>query len=306
MWLLNLREVLGMLNGQGSSRGICKIIISIVVCACILLFIILGSHIIKPGYVGIVYSLNGGIENTLLSQGYKFKIPFLKKVIQYPISTQQAYLSADVKEGSTDNDSFNIPTSGGKTVNVDVEFSYRFDSEKLIQTYQRFQGQNGKIIEQTFIRGKIKAWSGEISGTFDIFDIYGFKRAELNSQVLKHVKDRFNEYGIIIESVNFTRIGLDSDTERAVQEKLTATQQRDRAKIDAERAEIEAQQKVNVAKKEAEALAISSQAQAEANNRISSSLTKELIEKMMYDKWDGKMPQVSGASAPIIDIRPGQ
>ncbi|MGL5352057.1 MAG: prohibitin family protein, partial [Clostridium sp.] len=89
----------------------------------------------------------------------------------------------------------------------------------------------------------------------------------------------------------------------AVQEKLTATQERDRAKIDAEKAAIEAQQKVDVAKKEAEALAISSQAEADANNRISSSLTPSLIEKIKYDKWDGKMPQVSGSSSPIVDIR---
>lgn len=290
-------------NVNVKSRKALKIVGSIVVGLFLALFILLGGHIIKPGYVGIVYSLSGGVENNVLSQGYKFKIPFFKKVIQYPISTQQAYLSLDSKEGSNDNESFNIPTSGGKTVNVDLEFSYRFDSDKLTKTYQRFQGQNGKTIEQTFIRGKIKAWAGEVSGTFDIFDIYGSKRAELNAQVLKHVRENFDEYGIIIESVNFTRIGLDADTEKAVQEKLTATQERDRAKIDAEKAAIEAQQKVDVAKKEAEALAISSQAQAEANNRISVSLTSELIEKIKYDKWDGKMPQVSGSSSPIVDIR---
>ncbi|MGL5085466.1 MAG: prohibitin family protein [Clostridium sp.] len=290
-------------NVNINSKKTLKIVGTTVIGLFLLLFIFIGSHIIKPGYVGIVYSLNGGVENSVLSQGYKFKLPFFKKVTQYPISTQQAYLSADSKEGSLDNESFNIPTSGGKTVNVDLEFSYRFDSDKLTNTYQRFQGQSGKTIEQTFIRGKIKAWAGEVSGKFDIFDIYGAKRADLNSEVLNHVKQNFDEYGIVIESVNFTRIGLDADTEKAVQEKLTATQERDRAKIDAEKAAIEAQQKVDVAKKEAEALAISSQAEADANNRISTSLTPSLIEKIKYDKWDGKMPQVSGASSPIVDIR---
>lgn len=35
---------------------------------------------------------------------------------------------------------------------------------------------------------KLKAWAGEVSGTFDI---YGSKRSELNAQVLKHVRENF-------------------------------------------------------------------------------------------------------------------
>ncbi|MGL5354473.1 MAG: SPFH domain-containing protein, partial [Clostridium sp.] len=89
-------------NVNINSKKTLKIVGTTVIGLFLLLFIFLGSHIIKPGYVGIVYSLNGGVENTVLSQGYKFKLPFFKKVTQYPISTQQAYLSADSKEGSLD------------------------------------------------------------------------------------------------------------------------------------------------------------------------------------------------------------
>lgn len=89
--------------------------------------ITLSTHKIKPGYVGVVYNLRGGIQDNILTQGLRIVSPF-QKVSQYSVATEQAYLSRDKKEGSLDDDSFMIPTSDGKTVNVDLEFSYHFDS----------------------------------------------------------------------------------------------------------------------------------------------------------------------------------
>ncbi len=42
-------------------------------------------------------------------------------------------------------------------------------------------------------------------------------------------------------------------------------------------------------------------AEAEANKKIAASLTQELIEKTKYEKWNGQLPKVSGATS-IVDI----
>ena len=248
----------------------------------------LSTHKIKPGYVGVVYNLRGGIQDNVLTQGLRIVSPF-QKVSQYSVATEQAYLSRDKKEGSLDDDSFMIPTSDGKTVNVDLEFSYHFDVDTLPETFTRFKGQTGKEIEDNFIRGKMKAWASEVSSTFSVIDIYGEKRSELNSNVLAHVKEKFNEYGIIIDSVNFSRIELDAETAKAIQERINKQQELETAKIEAQG--------------EADAKIIKAQGEAEANRVLTEDLNDEILMKMYIEKWDGILPKVSSDNvSPFIDM----
>jgi regulator of protease activity HflC (stomatin/prohibitin superfamily) len=251
---------------------------------------IMSAHSIKAGYVGIVYSLDGGIQGEVLSQGLHFVNP-LSSVRQYSVATEQAYLSKDKKEGSEDDDSFNIPTSDGKTVNVDLEFSYHFDADKLPQTFTKFKGQDGKTIEDTFIRGKMKAWTAEVSSTFSVIDIYGEKRAELNAKVLEHTQKNFAEYGIAIDSVNFSRIGLDEATSNAIQTRINKQQELETSKLEAEKAKIDAEAKITQAEGE-----------AKANEALSKSIDQSILQSKFLDKWDGKTPVVMGSGQNIMDI----
>lgn len=268
---------------------------------------------IKPGYVGVVYSPNGGIKEQTLKQGWHLVNPFYK-ITEYTIATEQAYLSKDSKEGSKDDDSFLVPTSDGKVVNVDLEFSYRFEEDSLTALFTRFRGKTGKEIEETFMRGKIKTWASEVSSNFRVIDIFGNKRVQLNSEAYKHIKKEFEIYGIIIESVNFSRIGLDKDTEKAIQDRVNSEQELEKERIEARKAEviadkerIEANKRKDVAiinaNAEAESITIKAEAIAEANKIISQSLTNNLIEYERIKKWNGQMPQVSGNTTPIVNLK---
>lgn len=271
-----------------------------------LILIVASTHKIKPGYVGVVYNLKGGIEKEVLTQGLKVVSPF-EKVSQYSIATEQAYLSKDIKEGSGDDDSFMIPTSDGKTVNVDLEFSYHFDADRLPETFTRFKGQTGKQIEELFIRGKMKAWASEISSTFSVIDIYGEKRATLNSKVLEHTKKKFDEYGIIIDSVNFSRIELDAETAKAIQARINKQQELETAKIELEKAKIEADNKKIKAQGEADARVIKAEGEAEANKILTQDLNDEILTKMYIEAWNGVLPQVTSDNvSPFLELSPKQ
>ncbi len=296
---LNLKEKMGM---DKNTNKVVGGIVTGVILVVIIIVLVLSTHKIQPGYVGVVYNLNGGIEEEVLSQGLKFISP-LKKVSQYSIATEQAYLSKDSKEGSPTDDSFMIPTSDGKTVNVDLEFSYHFDAERLPATFTRFKGQSGKDIEERFIRGKIKAWTSEVSSKFSVIDIYGEKRAEINTSVLEHVKNKFDEYGIIIDSVNFSRIALDEQTEAAIQERINKQQELETAKIEAQKAEIEANRKVIEAQGEADSKVIKAKGEAEANQILAEDLNDQILQKMYLEKWDGVLPKVSSDNiSPFIEL----
>jgi regulator of protease activity HflC (stomatin/prohibitin superfamily) len=255
---------------------------------------------IKAGYSGIIYNVNGGIEDKTLSQGWHFVSPF-KKVTQYSVSTEQAFLSKNSKEGSKDDDSFGIPTSDGKLLNVDLEFSYRFDADKLPETFTRFKGQSGQQIEETFIRAKMKSWSGEMSSKFTVLEIYGEKRAELNKSVYEYTKEKFKEYGIVIDSVNFSRIGIDEATEKAIQDRVNSQQALEKSKIEAEKAKIDAEKLIIEAQAKADAALIEAQGQSKANEELRKSLTKDIVEYYKVQKWDGKLPISQGGTS-IIDF----
>lgn len=266
---------------------------------------------IPAGYVGVVYNMNGGVDGEVLSQGWHLVAP-TKKVTTYSIGIEQSYLTSEDKGDSPDDDSFNIPTSDGKTVRVNLEFSYRFDEERVAETFTMFKGKSGEVIKDTFIKPKIVAWTQEVSANYPVTDIFGDKRTEINAELDTYLREKFDKYGIIIDTVNFTDISVDNETAAAIQKKVTAQQELELANIEAqtakiqaekdkEVAEIAAEKKVIEAEAAAEATRIAAEAEADANAQIAASLTPELIEKIKYERWDGKMPTVSGSGA-IVSI----
>ena len=93
---------------------------------------------IPAGYVGVVYNMNGGVDGEVLEQGWHLVAP-TKKVTKYSIGIEQSYLTAEDKGDSPKDESFNIPTSDGKTVRVNIEFSYRFDEARVSETFARIR-----------------------------------------------------------------------------------------------------------------------------------------------------------------------
>lgn len=277
---------------------------------------------IPTGYVGVVYNMSGGVDGEVLSQGFHIVSP-TKKVTTYSVGLEQSYLSSEDVGDSPKDESFNIPTSDGKTVRVNLEFSYRFDSERVAETFTMFKGKSGESIKETFIKPKVMAWTQEVSAKYPVTDIFGDKRTAINAELDIYLREKFAPYGIIIDTVNFTDISVDNETAAAIQKKVNAQQELELANIEAETAKIQAQkdkevarvqaekdkevaaikaeQKIVTAEAEAQALLIAAEAEAEANREIAASLTTQLIEKIKYERWNGQMPKVSGGSA-IVSI----
>ena len=301
-----------------------KGIIGAVALAIVLVFGLVGAIIclerIPAGYVGVVYNMNGGVDGEVLTQGWHVVSP-TKKVTTYSIGIEQSYLTAEEKGDSPKDESFSIPTSDGKTVKVNLEFSYRFDEVRVAQTFTQFKGKSGEAIKDSFIKPKVIAWTQEVSANYPVTDIFGDKRTEINAELDTYLRQKFDQYGIIIDTVNFTDISVDEETAAAIQKKVTAQQELELANIEAQTAKIQAEKEKQVAEisaeqdkkvaeieaekaiidanAKAESLLIAAKAEAEANQRIAGSLTPELIEKLKYEQWNGQLPRVTGADSVI-------
>ena len=278
---------------------------------------------VPAGYIAVQYNVNGGIAGEVLEQGWHIVPPTVKTTL-YSIGLEQSYLTSEEKGDSPKDESFNTPTADGKTLKVDLEFSYRFDQNVIADTFVRFKGKSGETVKDTFIKPKMKAWTQEVTAKYPVTDVFGDKRQELNEALDVYLKEKFEPYGIIIDTVNFTNISTDSETQTAIQKKVNAQQEQELANIEAktakinadkdkevalieaeknkEKAAIEAEQAKIKAEGQAEAMKIKAEAEAEANKRIADSLTPELIEKNKIDKWTGDVPKVQGNGATIVDM----
>lgn len=276
-----------------------------------LIFAFICTTRIPAGYVGVVYNMNGGVDGEVLSQGWHLVAP-TKKVTTYSIGLEQSYLVAGDKGDSKNDESFKCPTSDGKSVTVELEFSYRFDEARVSQTFITFKGKNGETIKDTFIKPKVSAWTQEITALYPVTDIFGDKRTDINAHLDEYLRDKFDQYGILIDTVNFTNIEVDPETAAAIQKKVNAQQELELANIEAQTAQVQANKDKQVAQiaaetavieanAEAEVLRIAAEAEADANRKIAASLTPELIEKLKYEQWNGELPTVSGSNA-IVSI----
>ena len=148
----------------------------------------------------------------------------------------------------------------------------------------------------TEIRARVESKFVEECAKYSLNDILADKE-NIMSVVRDDVTTYFESKGITITVLGM-KDGIEYDDESiqaAINEKFSSEQkQTTQDNIN----------KVTISKAEADATARvkAAEAEAEANRKIAESLTPELVEMIKYQKWNGQLPAVSGASGTIVDI----
>lgn len=251
----------------------------------IVLFIVTMMMVEKvpAGYVGVVYSMSNGVEDTVLTQGWHVISPW-KKVSTYSVATEQLNMA---KKGDKVGDSFNVICSDG-TLNVDLEMSYSFNADDVTKLYTRYRGMTGETVIDTIIKGKIKTYVSEITSNYTVLEAHMTKKAEFNKNITEYLKEKLIEFGVTVESANLTRTAVDPTVEESITQRSKVSQEleiekqkQEKAKLVSETAVITAEgaakKKLIEAQNAAEVLKINSEAQAVANNKLATSITPELI-----------------------------
>lgn len=255
--------------------------ISVVIAILIIVVIVTTSIVRVPtGHIAIQYSIAGGIKGDVLTQGWHLKAPTIKTTL-YSVSLEQSYLTAGKDGDSKDDDSFTASSSEGKSMTIDLTFTYQYNSEKISELFTRFRGQSGQEVRDTFIKPNIISWTKEVVANYKVSDILGSERANVNAELTKYLNGKFEQYGISITNVSLINVNVDENTMEAINAKITAQQAAETQEINNQTAINKAKADAEVAKTNAQAKAdaqiIEAEAQAEANKKLSSSITDELI-----------------------------
>ena len=242
------------------------------------IFGIMSFEWIDTGKVGVVYSMNGGVKDEVLEQGIHFISPF-DKVKQFTISNEQLILSRDSREGSEEDDSFKVSTADNANIAVSFQMSYRFKEDKITETYKKFKGMSGEDIVERRVKTVLKSKVSEVTTDYDLMEIYSGNRSVINNELTEYLNEQLtNEYGIEVLDASIIDVHPDKTLEESIQKRLNAMQEAETAKTEQEKVKVEMETKLLQAEKNAEIKRTEADAEAYANEKLSKSITQELID----------------------------
>ena len=232
---------------------------------------------IPVGYEGVVYSMNGGVQEQTLTQGWHIVSP-TKKVKEFTIAEEQLNLTKDKKE------SFTVATSDNAGIEISFQMSYRFISDRIVNTYQRFRGMDGDDIVNSIVRTVLKSKVSEVTAKYSMMEIYSSNRGEINKELTSYLSKEFlDTYGMEITGASIIDVHPDEQLQQTINDRVTALQRKQQAEAEQETIKVEAETKKIQAQAEADAMIIKAKAEAENYRIKSEAITDNLLKKWELD-----------------------
>ena len=251
-------------------------------------------HTVSSGEVAVVKHL-GKIED-VKTAGTHYDLWVTNKYIKYDAKVQN--LETQTMAYSLD----------AQTMSINMTIQYQILSDKVVDIATQY----GKLdVLQSRIESIALEKTKSVLSSHKAMDIIA-NRASISPAVEEAIKEAVgDEYYVDIIAVVLTNIDFSDAFELAVEEKMIAEQAKlkadyenetkvAKAAADAEAKLKAAQAEIEIAKAEAEALMIAAEAEAEANKIIDESITDKIIDKIIADAWDGKLPAVVGGEGGIM------
>lgn len=239
--------------------------------------------IVGPGERGVVMTF-GQVSDDILGEGLHFRIPIMQKI---------KILDTKIQKSEGDGDA---ASKDMQQVSTRVAINYHLDPSKVAHTFQQI-GNLDAVAERIIlpaVHEAVKAATAKYTAEELIA-----KRQEVRDQIRKILDDRMKRSGVIVDEFSIINFKFSTEFENAIESKTTAEQLKLKAERDLERIRIEAEQKIATAKAEAEALLLQ---KANVSQELIE-LRKVEAQLKAIEKWDGRLPQVTGGSTPMIQLK---
>ena len=261
-----------------TKSGVTKVTTPLGIFLAIVLLLFQSYTVVSAGHVGVQVTL-GEVNPVVLKEGLHFVNP-ISRVRDVDVRLQRANL-----QGSQ------AGTKDLQQVHTDIVINYRLSAEKVPQIYKNF----GLDVDDKVLGPSVNEAFKAVTAHYNSEELIT-KRDEVSNSILEHVRLKVAQYDVDVNSVSLVNFGFSADYQKAVEAKVIATQQKQKAEQDLQRIQVEAQQAV--ARAEGEAKAIQIQAQAIQTQGGAAYVNLKAIEK-----WDGKLPQYNGGGVvPFVNL----
>jgi len=236
---------------------------------------------VPAGHRGVITTF-GSPSADVLSEGIHFRIPLAQTISLVNVSIQKG-------EGEGDAASRDL-----QTVHTRVALNYHVQPAAAVSVFRDLGNEPGQRIILPSVQEAVKA----VTARFTAEELVA-KRTDVRDQIVAQLRERLARHGIVVDEFSIVNFNFSKSFNDAIEAKTTAEQLKLKAERDLQRIEVEARQRVAQAKAEAESLAVQRQ-----------QVTPELIrlremenQRLAIEKWDGKLPGVSGGAVPFINVK---
>ncbi len=241
--------------------------------------------IIDAGHVGVATRF-GAVTGIIFEQGLNYKIPFVDAVLVADVRTQKdqvdaAAASRDLQE-----------------VKSTIALNYHLDAREAPAVYREIGAQYKQIIVDPAIQEAFKATTAQFTAEELIT-----QREAVKNRARDFLKVRLAVSHVIVDELNIVSFEFAKSFNDAIEAKQVAAQRVQQSLREQERARVEAETKAIAADGDAQATLRRAAAASQAQTLQRQTLTELYVQFLAVDKWDGKMPQVTGSGGtPFIQI----
>ena len=236
---------------------------------------------VGAGERGVVLNF-GAVQGNVLGEGLHFRIPVMQEVVPMDVKVQKSLTNAAAS------------SSDLQEVSSEVALNYHIVQDKANIVYQSIGIHFKERIIDPAVQEVVKAVTAKYSAEELIT-----KRPAVSEAMRANLAERLMVHNMAVDAFSIVGFSFSKIFMEAIESKQTAEQLALKAKRDLDRIKIEAEQTITAARAEAESLRLQ-----RAN------ISPDLIELRKIeanlraiDKWNGILPQVTGAGAvPFIGV----
>jgi regulator of protease activity HflC (stomatin/prohibitin superfamily) len=249
-----------------------RIILTLLILAIVSTFFV----IIGAGERGVLMEF-GQVKSTPLEEGLHFIIPILNTVEKLNVRVQKQEIASEASSKDLQD------------ISIDLALNWHLIPQETPLVFQEV----GNEIQVTdyIINPALEEAIKAIIAQYTAAEIIT-KRSQVKTEIDLVLSDRLKNYHVAVDDLSLVEIAFSKRFRNAVEAKQVAEQQAKQAEFIAQKAIKKAEEKVNLAKGE-----------AEAHRILQASLTPEILQKQAIEKWNGNLPMIIGdKSQQFLDL----
>jgi regulator of protease activity HflC (stomatin/prohibitin superfamily) len=257
---------------SGGLGGLLKVILGVAVV--VLAFNSFAT--VGAGERGVVFSQFGGVRDTVLGEGLRFKIPFIQDIIKMDVKIQKSQTEAQASSKDL------------QVVSSTIALNYHIDPSNANKVYQEIGLSYKERIIDPAVQESVKAVAAQFTAEELIT-----RRAEVSGRIKESLATKLLAHNLIADEFNIVDFNFSKVFNDSIEAKQTAEQSALKAQRDLDRIKIEAEQRITQVR-----------AEAEGQRLQRETITPTILQLRAIEKWDGHLPQVTGGgNVPFIDLK---
>lgn len=274
-----------------------RVVAGLAVLGLLLFGVVSCGKTVEPGNVGVKIRTLGtstGVDRQPLSSGWHFR-GIGERIVEYPVIQRTYSYTREADERGPENEEIAFADNTGLPMTADVAITLQVNPASAPKLYETYRLTFDQLLDGP-IRNDVRSAIAAEAERVNVDALYSGGRQLVIQRALARVSAKWARHGVTVTQLDWIgTIRYPDVILQAIQAKTRTDQETLTARAQVAKAQAQAEAQIAAARGQAESIRIINEALA-ANPRY--------VELKAVEKWDGKLPQVTGAGgAPFINLQ---